>query len=254
MTRTHDDTPQKTDLLHATKTDSSSVLPRVQLLWRWLPGEGARLELCWWAWLLSGALLVLAVVGLATLVLHGANQFPRFRAVLENERRNYLHVWVTACGSGAVLQPPELVPCAEAQWRAHIDVRNLALEQTVLHVLNDIEDGATTVLRLFNPLRWLSCTADSTCHYVVWKCVDTFFSSLWVMALAGFAAVVLLALVIWRGPWQVLLRRRKRWLAQEVLAQQKNSTGNRGVPSEALALDQHEGLRARACATNEGEQ
>ncbi len=206
-----------------------------------------RTEWCWRAWLVGGAVGLVGAVVLLTLVLHGANLYPRFRAVAENEQRNGAYVWQTTCGEGQIYQPEALVQCERARQMAQLNVRSVALEHTLEHLLRELERGLTS--RLFNPFALFACASGSSCHYVLFKCLDMLVSSTLLLVVAAVVVVLALCYGLWRGPLRTFAelhaQRAQRELVQTQLLLAANTKGLLGATPIDLYPQPQQQLRKR---------
>lgn len=217
-----------------------------------------RTEWCWRAWLVGAALGVLAALGFFTLVLHGANLYPRFRAVAENEQRNGAYVWQTTCGEGKIFQPEALVQCQRARQMAELSVRSVALEHTLEHLWREMEDGVTSRLGWLNPLRWIHCGPDTTCHYVIWKCVDMLVSSTVLLICVVVFGLVLLGYAVWRGPLRTfselnLYRAQRQLFDSQLMLAANKLGGGSNVPVELYGPTLRERVKPPPALQIEGE-
>jgi hypothetical protein len=144
--------------------------------------------------------------------LHGANAYPRELAKAEAVLRDAQRTWFDICKEGREVVPKR-IPCDKSREEVGLDPRRLALERSLHIVLSD-------TLHTVNPFYWLGCSTGSQCYYVLLKCVDAVFSSLFVGV--SVVAVVLCAglYVLVRGPlqsysalqWETALRAHKKEL------------------------------------------
>lgn len=187
------------------------------------------------------AFLVLAVFGLSA-----ANLYPRFLAEAEQRQRNGIEVWTNVCKQGAVRLPNSLVHCATAHADAGMVVRRVALEDTLSSVLQSAEAYVSNLIGHINPISWVlrRCGTESTCHYVAWKSVDAFTSSLWIMT----CAVVCIAVGVFYCCWRWPIERLRHWLAVRQVAASKRTDDSAAVlintapPVELPILDTHQAL------------
>lgn len=133
--------------------------------------------------LICAVLFVVVVL----LGLNAANQYPRFLAMAQQQQQNGIDVWENICGSGSIQRPSSLVRCADAHAAVNMVVRHVALEETIAAVLKSAETYLSEHIGNINPISWTlrRCGTETTCHYVLWKSLDAFTSSLWIMTLTS---------------------------------------------------------------------
>ncbi len=167
-------------------------------------------------------LLVLAALGLSA-----ANLYPRFLAEAEQRQRYGIDVWTNVCKQGSVRLPNSLVHCAKAHADAGMVVRRVALEDTLSAVLRSAEAGVSNLIGHINPISWVlhRCGTESTCHYVAWKSVDAFTSSLWIMTCAVACVAVGVFYCCWRWP----IERIRHWMAVRQVAASKRTDDESAV-------------------------
>lgn len=178
------------------------------LLWPLLPFAPpqsvvvARARRRWYLWVAAALALAVVAVVLLLAASHGANLHARFAALAQQRQQNGARVWEETCHRSLVNHPPELVRCADAKIDAEMDVDRVALEQTLSAVLLAGEAAVAAHLGWLNPVRWFvqRCGAGSTCHYVLWKCLDTLVSDMWIYSLAIALALLLALYVCWFAP------------------------------------------------------
>lgn len=135
-------------------------------------GPVRRAWLCWRAWQVTLGLSSWVLLALFWMGLHGANAYPRELAKAEAVLRDAQRTWFDICKEGREVVPKR-IPCDKSREEVGLDPRRLALERSLHIVLSD-------TLHTVNPFYWIGCGTGSQCYYVLLKCVDAVFSSLFV--------------------------------------------------------------------------
>lgn len=142
------------------------------------------------------AVLVVFVLSVAWLVLHAYSAYWSHLDTYTRIKADGRALYEEMCKSGKGYRFARNVNCDQATQDMHISVQSKTLEATVATVLGDL---------LMLPS--LGCTSNSTCAYVIWKSIDTVFSS---TALLLVVIALFLLGSLWTGyanvyqPWHKL--------------------------------------------------
>lgn len=155
----------------------------------WFMGPVQRAWWQWRTWQVSFVVCMWLALTVFWMLLHGANAYPRELAKAEAALRDAQRIWFDICKEGREAVPKR-IPCAQAHEEIHMQPRRIALERAMELVMAD-------TVHTFNPLYYVQCSEQ--CRYVLVKCVDSIFSSVW-MGLSLLAlCLCALAFAIYRG-------------------------------------------------------
>lgn len=108
---------------------------------------------------------------------HAINVYPKIYEANDMLQKEASAVWTNICNEKPIETP--YVNCRKARDDKQSNIRSVAIEQTILHILDDAAWAAS-----------MGCVSGTQCSYILSKAIDTILSS----TLLLFACLVLVVL------------------------------------------------------------